>query len=555
MSSLPKRGEASEHLPNDLCGWEETGALSSEAVSFSSAEVGKELPEGRRDLGEDIQHMDGAIVKQRREQEMTAQSARMSFEGEVSRLRLEAKGLRQAVGRLRSILEACRRRGEGLAQAVAERDERIRLLVREKEVLTKEVEQHKRAKESYQRLIFRPRVAQPETAEQAKRSRGGQPGHRGVGREKPEKVDEVKRVYGAACPVCGEEVERSKRVMSHTVEDIPPAEIVRPRVVRYDVERQWCRKCQREVVVRPEGVIAGSRLGINFIVEILRWRYLCRLPFHLISMVLASTYGVKISEGGLVGILHQTRKAFAGKYEDIRKRIQAALVKHGDETGWRVKGVPSWVWGFFARSEAYYTIEESRGKGVAEKVLAGSGENDLLVRDDYGAYQKLPMRQQSCWAHLLRKSHEEASQPEASAEMQALHQQLKGIYDQMAEVIGRPFDEGDRYVAHQNFLGSVEGIIGKTYTAEDAMRVQERMRRQGDCLVTALLVEGAPLTNNLAERCLRPMVVTRKISGGSQSEAGALSHAVNMSVIQTLLLQNQPLGPALRRLLARSPTA
>jgi hypothetical protein len=33
------------------------------------------------------------------------------------------------------------------------------------------------------------------------------------------------------------------------------------------------------------------------------------------------------------------------------------------------------------------------------------------------------------------------------------------------------------------------------------------------------------------------MVVTRKISGGSQSDGGAKTHAVHMSIVQTLALR------------------
>mgnify|MGYP001592694159 FL=1 len=53
--------------------------------------------------------------------------------------------------------------------------------------------------------------------------------------------------------------------------------------------------------------------------------------------------------------------------------------------------------------------------------------------------------------------------------------------------------------------------------------------------------DGAPLTNNTAERAIRPMVVTRKISGGSKTPNGAKTHAVNMSVIETIVKRKLPL--------------
>ena len=58
-----------------------------------------------------------------------------------------------------------------------------------------------------------------------------------------------------------------------------------------------------------------------------------------------------------------------------------------------------------------------------------------------------------------------------------------------------------------------------------------------------------------AERNIRKMIVTRKISEGSRSNAGAATHAVNMSVVQTLALKKESLVSELRKLLmpATSP--
>ncbi len=66
---------------------------------------------------------------------------------------------------------------------------------------------------------------------------------------------------------------------------------------------------------------------------------------------------------------------------------------------------------------------------------------------------------------------------------------------------------------------------------------ETHVRNQRGNLLTAILYEGVPLTNNHAERMIRPMVVTRKISEGSRSERGAATHAVNMSIMQTLALR------------------
>ncbi|MBU4304830.1 MAG: transposase [Candidatus Omnitrophica bacterium] len=98
----------------------------------------------------------------------------------------------------------------------------------------------------------------------------------------------------------------------------------------------------------------------------------------------------KVSQGGLVNMVHRARDWLGPYYDKILEEIRSCPVKYADETVHRIDGINQWLWGFFTRERAYYVIEESRGKGVAEKYLRGSHEDDVLVRDDYGAYTKLP---------------------------------------------------------------------------------------------------------------------------------------------------------------------
>ena len=51
-----------------------------------------------------------------------------------------------------------------------------------------------------------------------------------------------------------------------------------------------------------------------------------------------------------------------------------------------------------------------------------------------------------------------------------------------------------------------------------------RVSRHQDELFQFVLILGVPPGNNLAERCLRPLVIIRKISGGSRSPQGSKTH-------------------------------
>jgi len=472
----------------------------------------------------------------------------------------EKRKLRVRVATLERALAAQKKARIKLEQKVKElkwekKEDRKR--IKELEERCKELEQQR---DRFRNMIFKPNVKhyhkvegksdeESEVPVFKKQKRGGQKGHPGRGRKIPERVDEVRRVYLEKCPNCGEALGRSNSIEEHTVEDIPPVEQTQSRVTRYETELQWCRKCKRVVKAVIEEVIPRSRLGINVLLYVFIHKYVARSSWDTIVWSLDHWYGIKVSKGALVRMVHRARERLEKEYESILEQIRASPVKHADETSWRIDGVNHWLWGFFTNRQAYYIIEESRGKGVPEKILNGSHPDDVLVRDDYAAYRKLLLKHQSCWSHLLGDSGEAAKQPGASAEVCRLHRNLKQMYASICKIIAQPFERGSRQVAYDHFSKEIQNIVKAKYHHQDTRKIQVRIANQGTNLLTALLYDNVPLTNNLAERGIRPMVVTRKISGGSRSLEGAKTHAVNMSILQTIRLQQQPLIPILKNYL------
>lgn len=152
-------------------------------------------------------------------------------------------------------------------------------------------------------------------------------------------------------------------------------------------------------------------------------------------------------------------------------------------------------------------------------------------------------------AHLLRKSHEASGDINASEEMKIVHQKLKDLFILLSQTTKQPFNKKQRDLIYNQAWDKISQIINQTYTNLDAKTIQTRIKNQGKNLITALLYDQVPLTNNLAERSLRKIVVIRKMSGGSRSWNGAKTTAVNMSIYQTIQLQNLPLIPTLKEYL------
>jgi len=101
-------------------------------------------------------------------------------------------------------------------------------------------------------------------------------------------------------------------------------------------------------------------------------------------------------------------------------------------------------------------------------------------------------------------------------------------------------------------MQDIEKIIDTPYRHADAKRIQTRIKNQRENLLTALLYPDIPLTNNLAEQAVLPLVITRKISRGSKTPDGAKTHAVNMSIVETIAKQHLSILDTLQNYLLKA---
>ena len=130
--------------------------------------------------------------------------------------------------------------------------------------------------------------------------------------------------------------------------------------------------------------------------------------------------------------------------------------------------------------------------------------------------------------------------------MKALHTTLGTLFGYLDQVRQEPFKINKRKQTHRYAWSILKNIIDTKYSCPGAKKVQTRLTNEGKEILTAILYEGVPLTNNLAERTVRPMVIFRKITGGSQSEDGAKTTAVLRSITQTIQMRKQPLIETLK---------
>lgn len=395
---------------------------------------------------------------------------------------------------------------------------------------------------TYQDMVFdsskkkdKTKDTNPPTFYSNNQKRGGKKGHKGKGRIKAIHIDRQVEVKFEKCPNCAGPLCEYETTVSHIVEDIV-FPIMQKIVTEYVKKRQWCANCKSEFVAYGKDEVANSRFGVNLTGLMLIMRYKMHLSLQKISYLLTDLSGIEITKPAIQNNLEKARERFNEAYKDILTQVRGSPVKHADETTWKVAGEKTWLWAFTTEKVTYLTAQETRGGGVAEDCLDGCDPSSVLVRDDYAGYTKLDLKQQSCWAHLLRKSRDYAKLEGSCEKIKDLEKELTQLYEQIDEFINKPeILKKQRNHEYRKQLNRLTEIAKRGYAdCEACKRVVYRIKKQKENLLTAIRYKGVPLTNNQAERDLRKPVLMRKITGGSQSKLGAETTAVNMSVVQTI---------------------
>ena len=377
----------------------------------------------------------------------------------------------------------------------------------------------------------------------------GMPGNKPEAtRPKPPAPERKKRAHGfgrarltptktvqhavAQCPDChtplvGGWVQRTREVI-----EIPIAPV---EVIEHQYIARTCPLCGKRCVppVELAGVVAGKRhrLGLGLVSLITTLREEGRLPLARIQWYLQTFHHLHLSQGAIVAVLHQVAEQATETLAGIKTAIQTSAVVGGDETGWREQGKNGFVWTFRTPTERYF-VRRRRTKEVVDEVL-GPPFTGTLVSDFYAAYHHDPGIHQRCWAHLLRDIHDLTVIYPTNASLA-----------EWATVVLRLFHEGlafsstdererqaQQRALEERLLASCRPFV------TDPLAVQAKLCRRIDKHQQELFVfVGDPLvpaTNNAAERSLRHVVTSRKISGGTQSPAGTTTKMTLASIFGT----------------------
>ena len=341
------------------------------------------------------------------------------------------------------------------------------------------------------------------------------------------------------CPDCHYQLRGTSIDYSRQVIELPqPAPV---EVIEHQVIKRFCPVCQHwhhPTLDLSTQVLGRSRIGVRLASLIAYLRTTLRLPLAAIRQYLSSVHQLTLSVG-IQAILHDVRHTTSGAVENLKQQLRRSSILHSDATVWRENGLNGYIWSFStpdANAVRYYEYDHSRAQAVVKRVLAGQFTGHL-VSDCYCGYNEYAGKHQRCWVHLLRDLRA----------LTAAHP-LDGVVAAWVEEVRATFDAAKAWLAEHAHAPPHERealyvtLTGRThelalrYARVPSHRCQtlaKRLLRHEDELVQFVLMAGLSADNNLAERAIRPLVVIRKVSGGSRTPEGIKTRMALASLFHT----------------------
>jgi transposase len=363
---------------------------------------------------------------------------------------------------------------------------------------------------------------------------GAKPGHRGHGRQSfdesgADRVVRVESEVGDQCPGCGGPLE-DKGTENHCVIDIPPLKTER---ILYQLPKRYCPRCQKSYQPATPGVLPRSLYGNQLVATASTMHYLHGIPMGRIIEQ------IDVGLGPLIKIVHRLAKIFGLIPDRLIDLYRQSPVKHADETGWRNDGQSGYVWLFATEKISLFLFRKTRSSSVPREVFGDKPLPGTLVVDRYNAYNKAPCALQYCYAHLLREVEEIEKEFSEVEEVKTFVGVLAPLLATAMHLRSLRITDAQFYQQAAEVKDQILEVVHASARHLAIRRIQEIFHDNEDRIYRWAKDRQVPADNNLAERDLRPTVIARKVSFGSQSDAGAQTRGILMTTLHTLKKQTK----------------
>ena len=382
----------------------------------------------------------------------------------------------------------------------------------------------------------------PANKKKKKRKRGGQPGHKKHTRKlfTDEQIDKT-----IIHKLPDKEIRRrSLTPLNETESALQQVElpkklynVIDHRVQLYLDPNGNIIKARLPKEIRKEGFFTSRMTAF---VGYLKAR--CHMSYSTIEGLFNDVIELDISQSYLVKCCNQKLSpALIPAYSDALGYIRNAAIVGTDETGHKDSGNKNWTWCQHADDVVFFRICNSRGSKVLFENL-GKKFNAVLLADFFSANRMFVRmtgaKVQWCWAHLVRDIKFIAQLK--SKNVQQWADRLLGIIKKMLKTWRK--DERTRYFRKKLedlkklFLSSVM----RPPDHPECRKIKKRfVGKNRDGYFLFLEIDGVEPTNNSTEQKIRFVVLDRRVTQGTNSDAGMRFYERIWTVVASCICQGR----------------
>jgi len=360
------------------------------------------------------------------------------------------------------------------------------------------------------------------------------------------------------CSCCGGHLhEMSTQTRDELV--IVPAQAKIVKHVRYIYA---CRQCDRNAdpvpivaAPAPRPLIPKSLASASSVSYIMGLKYVEAMPLYRMETNF-ERLGIKLSRSLLSNWVIKGGELLAPLYDRMKRALIQLDIVHADETGvqvlhedGRAAQTDSWMWLYRSGRESppiiLYEYQPQRLHAHPKTFLAGFA--GYLHSDGYEGYEKIGDNVTSvgCWAHARRYFVDAASALPKKQRNNPDHlaniaiKKIKGLFDIESSIDA--LAPAERKAAREEKSQPILDDIMKWLEAQSG-RVPPKShlgKGVGYCLrqwpkLIGFLADGRlEITNNRAERSIKPFVIGRKNWLFANTPRGARTSAVIYSIVET----------------------
>jgi transposase len=388
--------------------------------------------------------------------------------------------------------------------------------------------------------------------------------------------EKVEHTPDCICPQCGGNRLRQIGVDERNVLEYVPSHF---KVVVHSRPKMACKDCESIIQQpMPSLPIVKGLPGPALLAHVIVSKYCDHLPLNRQSDIYARE-GVELDRSLLSGWVGHMAGLLTPLAEAIGKHVRQGETLHADDTPvpvlepgrGKTRTGRLWVavrderpWGSVIPPAAYYQYSPDRTGERAETLLAGC--KGYLHADAYAGFNRLydpdpktgtpRLTEVACWAHARRKIFD-VHAATASPVARDLLERMGKLFEIEREINGKVPDERQRIRAGQSAPllddlkkavdAALNKISGKSALA-DAIRYAQRRWQS----LTRYTTDGRlEMTNNAAERAIRPLALGRKNWLFAGSDTGGDRAAIMYTIIETAKMSGLNPEAYLHHIIAR----